>query len=256
MFRVITANVNGIRAAAKKGFWDWVLAMNPDCLCLQETKAQLSHLEDTSAHCPGYQRLHADAVKKGYSGVALYAKDASVISHSLGLDWADDEGRWVAAKVGPLNVASLYLPSGTSGDERQAKKMALLAHFYEHQLSKWVSSKQSWVIAGDWNIAHQAIDLTHPKANAKSSGFLPEERQWLDDVLALGWVDAFRAVNTNAGEYTWWTYRGNARAKNVGWRIDYQMVSPKLKPMIHNAWVYRDQFFSDHAPLIVDYDVV
>ena len=149
-----------------------------------------------------------------------------MISHSLGLDWADDEGRWVAAKVGPLNVASTQMWfSGTSGDERQALKMALLAHFYEHQLSKWVSSKQSWVIAGGSNIAHQAIDLTVVVANAKSSGFLPEERQWLDDVLALGWVDAFRAVNTNAGEYTWWTYRGNAMIKNVGWRIDYIYMS-------------------------------
>ncbi|MGC6404209.1 MAG: exodeoxyribonuclease III [Candidatus Comchoanobacterales bacterium] len=256
MFRIITANVNGIRAAERKGFWEWIQSMKPDCVCLQETKAQLSILGHECGVLEGYHRVFSDALKKGYSGVAMYSLEKpSNVQNSLGLTWADEEGRWVSATIGPLNIASLYLPSGTSGEVRQSKKMDLLQHFKRYQLREYIADKKPWVIAGDWNIAHRPIDLTHPKANAKSSGFLPEERAWLDDVMALGWLDAFRLVNQQPEEYTWWTYRGNARAKNVGWRIDYQMISPQLGGAVHSAWTYKDHIFSDHAPVVVDYEV-
>lgn len=252
--KVITLNANGIRSAAKKGFFTWLSHQQADIVCLQETKAQLYQLSD-DIFCPhGYHCFYKDATKKGYSGVALYTKKKpDNVVYELGWAVADGEGRYIQADFGQLSVASLYLPSGTSGEDRQQIKYAFL-DFYLPILHKQLKFKREFIIAGDWNIAHKPIDLKNWKANQKHSGFLPEERAWLDKVFGeLRYVDAFRQVNQQADEYTWWSHRGKAWEKNVGWRIDYQVVTPGLKDKIVSASIYKEQRFSDHAPLIMQY---
>jgi len=252
--RIITLNVNGIRAAARKGFFDWLPTQNADVICLQETKAQEHQLTD-EIFCPqGYHCYYFDAEKKGYSGVAIYSKQKpDNITRGLGWAPADNEGRYIQADFGDLSVASLYLPSGTSGDERQAFKYQFL-DFYLPVLKEQLQTKRRWIITGDWNIAHKKIDLKNWRGNQKHSGFLPEERAWLDKLFdEVGYVDAFRVVNQEEDQYTWWSNRGQAWAKNVGWRIDYQMVSPNLKTKIQSVSIYKNERFSDHAPLIIDY---
>jgi exodeoxyribonuclease-3 len=253
--RIITINVNGVRSAAKKGFFDWLEKQNADVVCLQETKAQ-EHQLDPDLHYPkGYHAYYHDAQKKGYSGVALFCKRRpDKVKH--GLDWPemDAEGRFVQVDFGNLSVISLYLPSGTSGPERQAKKFEFLDYFMP-MLKKMRRAKRQYIICGDWNIAHKKIDLKNWRGNQKNSGFLPEERAWMDEVFgSAGLVDAFRVINQEEEQYTWWSNRGQAWAKNVGWRIDYQVVTPGLKDKIAAASIYKDQRFSDHAPLTIDYD--
>ncbi|MBY0544979.1 MAG: exodeoxyribonuclease III [Gammaproteobacteria bacterium] len=252
--RIITINVNGIRAAIKKGLIDWLLRTNADVICLQETKM---HTEEDPAMLdilPGYRAYYYDAQKKGYSGVALLTRlKPDAVHYGLGLDYADLEGRYIQADFGPLSVVSLYLPSGSSGPERQEVKFQFLAD-YLPILKKQLTDGRSYIIGGDWNIAHKAIDLKNWRANQKNSGFLPEERAWMDELLdTMGWVDAFRVINQEPDQYTWWSYRGQAKAKNVGWRIDYQIVSPNLREHIQQVEIYTEQCFSDHAPLIIDY---
>lgn len=252
--RIITANLNGIRSAVKKGFFEWVVKQNPDVVCLQETKSQEHQLGEI-IHPPHYHYYFCDAEKKGYSGVAIYTRHKpDKIIKGLGWEVADKEGRYIQIDIGHLSIASLYMPSGTSGEERQKIKYEFLDHF-EIFLKKISKQKREYIICGDWNIAHKNIDLKNWRSNQKHSGFLPEERAWLDKVFGeMHFVDAFRVVNQKPDQYTWWSHRGQARAKNVGWRIDYQVVTPHLKDKIKSASIYKDQHFSDHAPLIMDYD--
>jgi len=254
MFRVITANTNGIRSAAKKGFFDWLKAQDADVVCIQETKAQRDQLDDAQFHPQGYHCYYFDAEKKGYSGTALYAKQKpDRITTGLGWTSADTEGRYLQADFGNLSVASLYLPSGSSSEQAQQKKFEFL-DLYLPLLTAQVSSGRDYILCGDWNIAHKPIDLKNWKSNQKNSGFLPEERAWLDTLFdELGFVDAFRAVNQEENQFTWWSNRGAAWEKNVGWRIDYQIVTPSLSDAVKRVEIYKAERFSDHAPLIMDY---
>lgn len=253
--RVMTLNANGIRAAHRKGFFDWMPQQQADVVCIQETKAQLHQLADEIRQPDGYHGYFNDARKPGYSGVALYSRhEPDNVVTSLGWSHADDEGRYLRADFGKLSVISLYLPSGTSGDVRQDVKYDFLDRFLE-LLRKMRRQRREFIICGDWNIAHTKKDIKNWRSNQKNSGFLPEERAWMDHLFdRVGYVDAFRVVNQNEDEYTWWSNRGQAWAKNVGWRIDYQVVTPGLKETVRDASIYREQRFSDHAPLIVDYE--
>ncbi|MEO0973103.1 MAG: exodeoxyribonuclease III, partial [Pseudomonadota bacterium] len=233
-----------------------------DVVCLQETKAQRHQLDDRLYHPRSFHDYFVDAEKKGYSGVAIYARrepDAVITSLREAADGAaawdefDREGRYVEARFGKLSVVSLYLPSGTSGDERQAVKMRFLDRFGRH-LDALARSDRQYVFCGDWNIAHKRIDIKNWRSNQKHSGFLPEERAFLDEVFdRKGYVDAFREIDPREAQYTWWSNRGQAYANNVGWRIDYQVLSPSLQGTVAKARIYRDKKFSDHAPLIIDY---
>ncbi len=250
--RVITCNVNGLRAANKKGFIAWMLKQKADVVCLQETKLQ-THQVDPSLRPDGYYAYFFDAHKKGYSGVAIYTRIKPQRIHT-GLGWpiADEEGRYLQVDFQDLSIASLYLPSGSSSQQRQDIKYAFLDRYYP-VLEKQKDSRL--IICGDWNIAHKPIDLENWRANQIHSGFLPEERAWLDRVLTqLAYVDGFRVVNQKAEEYTWWSYRGRAWQNNTGWRIDYQIVTPICQSTIRSARIYKDERFSDHAPLIMDYE--
>jgi exodeoxyribonuclease-3 len=254
--RIITLNANGIRSAANKGFFDWMQKQNADVVCLQETKAQEHQLTRELLEPNGYKSYFYDAEKKGYSGVALYLRHKpDRIVKGLGFEGADKEGRYIQADFGKLSVASLYLPSGSSGPERQMAKFDFM-HHYMPQLKKLRKQSREFIICGDWNIAHRAIDLKNWRGNQKNSGFLPEERAWMDELLeSVGFLDAFRVINEEPDQYTWWSNRGQAWAKNVGWRIDYQIITPGLKDKVKVVYIYKDKRFSDHAPLIVDYDI-
>lgn len=254
--RVITANLNGIRSAASKGFFDWMLSQHADYICVQELKAQQADMRDEMLSPNGYVGYFHYAEKKGYSGVGIYSKQpADEVIVGLGIADIDAEGRYLEARFGNLSIVSLYLPSGSSGDDRQQVKFEFLARFYPH-LQALVASGRDVLVCGDWNIAHQQIDLKNWKSNQKNSGFLPEERAWMTQVLRdLNWVDVYRALYpaATAEAYTWWSNRGQAWANNVGWRIDYQLATPELAAKARAASVYKDQRFSDHAPLVVDY---
>ena len=254
MTRVISINVNGIRAAARKGLYQWLKKQDADFICLQETKAQQHQLTDPIFSPAGYYAQFSDAIKKGYSGVALYSKQKpKMITTQLNFALADEEGRFVQFDFDELSVISVYLPSGTSGDIRQACKYTFMDEFFK-LLQKMRRQKREYIICGDWNIAHKQVDLKNWRGNQKHSGFLPEERAWLDKVFdQTGFVDAFRAINQQPDQYTWWSNRGQAWAKNVGWRIDYHVITPGLKEKIKSAEIYKDERFSDHAPLIIDY---
>jgi exodeoxyribonuclease-3 len=253
--KVITLNLNGIRSAHRKGFFEWMHEQNADVICLQETRAQVDQLSEDILAPAGYHAYFNDAQKKGYSGVALYARrQPDKVATRLGWTHADDEGRYLQANFGKLSVVSLYLPSGTSGDERQEIKYDFMDRFLEI-LKKMRRQRREYILCGDWNIAHKEIDLKNWRGNQKNSGFLPEERAWLDTLFnEVGLVDAFREINPEPEQYTWWSNRGQAWAKNVGWRIDYQVVTPGLSDRIRAVDIYKEQRFSDHAPLIVEYD--
>ena len=256
--KIVSANVNGIRSAEKKGFFDWLQKTKPDVVCIQETKAQEDQLHPEDFYPKDYHCFYFDAVKKGYSGVAIYARQApDKVWRGLGegFEDMDAEGRFIQADFGKLSVISLYLPSGTSGEERQQIKYDFMARFTD-VLKSMRRKRREYIICGDWNIAHKNIDLKNWRSNQKNSGFLPEERAWLDEVFgSIGFVDAFRVVNQQEDQYTWWSNRGQAWAKNVGWRIDYQVVTPGLKDKVLCTSIYKDERFSDHAPLILEYDL-
>ena len=256
MLRVITANLNGIRSAAKKGFFEWMIAQDADVICVQEIKAQQTDLDEATFHPEGYHRYFHCAEKKGYSGVGIYCKKKPErVITGLGWTEADLEGRYVEVDFGDVTIASLYLPSGTSGEERQAIKFDFLKRYADYLSDPRKKSTQH-ILCGDWNIAHTQKDLKNWKGNQKNSGFLPEERAWMDNLFGpMGYVDAFRVVNQEADQYTWWSNRGQAWAKNVGWRIDYQVISPGLKNAVKSATIYKDQRFSDHAPLMIEYTI-
>ena len=257
--RVISINTNGIRSAARKGFFDWLATQDADVVCIQETKAQPGDLEGDETFFPaGWHAYFNSAEKKGYAGVAIYSrKKPDVVLNELSHPEFHVEGRYLEARYGKLSVISLYLPSGSSGPERQASKDRFL-EFFQPLLKEWIAAGREYIICGDWNIAHRNIDLKNWRSNQKNSGFLPHERAWLDTLFTdHGWVDGFRARHPELeGEaYTWWSNRGNAYANNVGWRIDYQIVTPGLRERIRSASVYKGTKFSDHAPLILDYDL-
>jgi len=254
--RIVTLNANGIRSAAAKGAFEWLGRQDADVICLQETKAQAHQLAGHAIDIPGYHRYFHDAKRPGYSGVALYARrKPDALVSGFGVREFDDEGRYLEARFGDLSVVSLYLPSGSAGPERQASKLRFLDVFLPH-MKALKRKRRQFILCGDWNIAHKPIDLRNWKANQKNSGFLPEERAWLDRVFdELGYIDAFRAVEPRPDQYTWWSNRGQARAKNVGWRIDYQIVSPGLAGSAQRASIFSAGRFSDHAPLVMDYDL-
>ena len=255
--RIITTNVNGIRATAKKGYFTWLAQQKADIVCLQETKAQIHQLTDPVFHPKGYYCYYHDAVKKGYSGVALYTRqEPEKVIHGIGWAEIDIEGRYLEARFPNINVISLYMHSGGSSPERQQLKFEFMDKFLPY-LRELQNSGKPYVICGDWNIVHKRIDIKNWSSNQKRSGCLPEERAWLDKLInEVGYVDAFRLVNQEEGQYTWWSNRGKAWDNNTGWRIDYQMITPDLKDKVINASIYKNERFSDHAPLIVDYDIV
>ncbi len=260
--RIISANLNGIRSAATKGFFDWLRAQQADMVCVQELKAQEADMRPEFLACDGLAGHFHYAEKKGYSGVGIYTRPApKIIVEGLGVAEFDAEGRYIEASYdnlsgGKVAVISLYQPSGSSSEERQQAKFRFLDVFFPH-LENLMKSGREIVICGDWNIAHREIDLKNWKSNQKNSGFLPEERAWMTRLFdELGWVDVYRKLYPeHTGEaYTWWSNRGQAWARNVGWRIDYQIATPGIAAKARSANVYKDQRFSDHAPLIVDYD--
>lgn len=254
--KVISINVNGIRAAERKGFFEWLQTQKADIVCIQETKAQKEQLSEIITKPKGYYSYFNDAKKKGYSGVALYSKKPpNKIQNSLGWDNADNEGRYLQADFDNISVVSLYLPSGSSGQERQAVKFDFLNRFMPI-LEQMRKQKREYILCGDWNIAHKKIDIKNWRGNQKNSGFLPEERDWMSLLFdSVGMVDSFRIINKEPEQYTWWSNRGKAWDKNVGWRIDYQIVTPGLKDKIKSVAIYKDKRFSDHSPLIIDYKV-
>jgi exodeoxyribonuclease-3 len=253
--RIISFNANGIRSAARKGFFTWVMQQNADVICIQETKAQEAQLGPNPYYPNGFSCYYHDAQRKGYSGVAILTrhKPDQVIA---GLGWPDmdAEGRYMEIGFGKLSVASLYLPSGSSGEERQTFKFDLMQRLLA-RLREMRCGGREYILCGDWNIAHREIDLKNWRANRNHSGFLPEERAWMDELFGpVGFVDAFRLVNPWPEQYTWWSNRGRAWANNVGWRIDYQVITPALADKVRSAVIYREKRFSDHAPLVMDYD--
>ena len=253
--RLMTLNMNGIRSAQRKGFWEWFATQNIDILCVQETKAQLAKLTDDVSLIPGYHRHFVDAQKPGYSGVAIYSRQRpDDVVTSFGHSVLDDEGRYICCRFGDVYIASLYLHSGTSGDHRQTLKYEAMDALRKDLLEPVIDENQKMIIAGDWNIAHQKIDIKNWQSNQNSSGFLPEERAWLSDILALGWVDSLRQMSPDEVAYTWWSFRANARVKNVGWRIDYQLCSPAMASYLQAWSIHREPLFSDHAPMTVSYD--
>lgn len=255
MFRVITFNANGIRSAAKKNFWNWFDQQQADIICIQELKAQEQDITEEIWHANGYFVYSHTAQKRGYSGVALYSKKKPLnVRIGFGVKEFDDEGRYVECEFESFTIVSVYFPSGSSSEERQAAKFRFLKHFLPH-LEKIKLRGKEVIFCGDINIAHKEIDLKNWRGNLKNSGFLPEERQWLTDLFAMGWVDVFRYLEPTKEQYTWWSQRGQARAKNVGWRIDYQIATPEIASKAVACYVYTDEKFSDHAPLVIDYEV-
>ena len=259
--RIITANLNGIRSAANKGFFEWLQTTNADVVCLQELKAQAADMTAEMLNPIGYVGYFHYAEKKGYSGVGIYSKvkpDKVIVGLGhFNKDMADidAEGRYLECQFGNLSVVSLYLPSGSSGEERQAFKFSVLARIMPH-LESLKASGRDVVVCGDINIAHQEIDLKNYKGNKKNSGFLPEERAWLTDLVGrVGWADVYRCLHAATTDecYTWWSNRGAAYEKNVGWRLDYQIATPELAKKAYQSTIYKEKRFSDHAPLIIDY---
>lgn len=235
--------------------FDWIARISPDILCFQETKAQQHQLADALFHPAGYFNYFHDAEKKGYSGVAIYTRhEPKKVTRGLGMPDIDSEGRWIQADYDRFSVISLYLPSGTSGDIRQEFKYDVMARL-EPVLKKMRRQRREFIICGDWNIAHKKIDIKNWRSNQKNSGFLPEERAWLDWLFnEAGYVDTFRLLDQSEHQYTWWSNRGQAWANNTGWRIDYHIATPEISRTARSVQIYKDERFSDHAPLIIDYD--
>jgi exodeoxyribonuclease-3 len=253
--RVISLNVNGIRSAVNKGLLDWLPKQQASVVCLQEIKAQADDLTETMRN-PGRLRGYFHlAERKGYSGVGLYcAQEPDRVIEGVGIADIDAEGRYLEAVFGNLSVVSFYLPSGSSSPERLAVKFSFMERIIP-QLHRLATSGREVILCGDWNIAHKEIDLKNWRSNQKNSGFLPEERAWLSGVFdSLGYVDVFRRLDQRPEQYTWWSNRGQAWAKNVGWRLDYQIATPGIAGKATKASIYKSRRFSDHAPLTIDYD--
>lgn len=250
--RIISYNVNGIRAAVKKGFLQWLEQESPDVLCLQETKAQDDQLPTEELNRLGYQVYHHAAQKKGYSGVAIFCRQKpDEVVYGMGNAKYDSEGRFIRVDFGSLSVVSVYHPSGSSGDVRQAFKMEWLDDYQKYVL-ELRKQRPELVLSGDYNICHKPIDIHDPVRNANSSGFLPEEREWMSGFLNTGFIDTFREFHPEPHQYTWWSYRAGARGKNKGWRIDYHMVTENMKANLKDAGILADVVHSDHCPLFLE----
>jgi len=254
LLKVVTLNVNGIRSAAKKGLFRWLAAQRADVVCLQELKCHETDLDAKLHGLKAFESCHAFATKKGYSGVAIYSRrKPDEVRRGMAVREFDNEGRYVEARFGKLWIVSVYLPSGSAGPHRQASKFRFLKRFLIH-MKKIKDRGGEIILCGDWNIAHKEIDLRNWRSNQKNSGFLPQEREWLTRVFDdLGFVDVFRKLNDKPDQYTWWSNRGQAWAKNVGWRIDYQIATPRIAAKARRESIYRTRRFSDHAPLTIEY---
>lgn len=254
--RIISLNLNGIRSASNKGLYPWLKTQDADIVCMQEIKAQATDMTGEMLNPEGYYGYFHYAEKKGYSGVGIYSKmKADAVIEGLRIPDIDSEGRYLECQFGNLSVVSLYLPSGSSGEIRQSFKFSVMERFMPH-LRDLVASGREVLICGDWNIAHKEADLKNWRGNRKNSGFLPEERAWLTQLFEqIGWVDVYRQLHPQTTDecYTWWSNRGQAWAKNVGWRIDYQISTPGFAANAVSASIYKTERFSDHAPLIIDY---
>jgi exodeoxyribonuclease III len=253
--RVISLNVNGLRSAHAKGFTDWMRRQKPDIVCLQEIKAQEADLPRALLAPRGLHAFFHPAEKRGYSGVAIYSKrEPGKVTLGLGIKDIDAQGRFIQADYGELSVISLYMPSGTMGEEAQARKYKFMDEFLP-RLEQMRACGREFVICGDWNIAHKEIDVKNWKSNRKMTGFLPEERDWLTKVFEQhGFVDVFRTLDPRPDRFTWWVQWANARERNVGWRIDYQIATPRIAKTARASSIYVAKYFSDHAPLTIDYD--
>lgn len=250
--KILSYNVNGIRAAIGKGFLNWLKIENPDIICLQETKVSSEQIDLFELESIGYSNYWYSAQKKGYSGVAILSKIKPVtIKMGMNNKKYDDEGRILMADFPNFTLVCIYFPSGTSGDTRQAFKIQFLQDLSLY-IKKLLLEKPRLVISGDFNICHKAIDINNPKKHIKMSGFLPEEREWMDNFLALGFIDSFRVFNNEADQYSWWSYRAASRAKNIGWRIDYHMISQSLKDYLSKAGIMQNVSHSDHCPVWIE----
>ncbi len=254
MAKIISYNVNGIRSALNKGLLDWLKAANPDVLCLQELKAEPGQLDLSVFENAGYHHYWHPAQKKGYSGVAILTRQKpDYVHYGCGISQYDAEGRVIRADYGDVSVLSVYHPSGSSGEERQAFKMMWLADF-QNYIGSLKKQRPKLIISGDYNICHQPIDIHNPKSNANTSGFLPEEREWIDQFMKSGFIDSFRHFNKDPHNYSWWSFRANARAKNLGWRIDYNIVSDNLQQKMKRAAILPEAKHSDHCPVLLEID--
>ncbi|MFH1120843.1 MAG: exodeoxyribonuclease III [Bacteroidota bacterium] len=253
--KIITYNVNGVRSAIGKGLITWMMREKPDVLCLQETKAHPGQIPVEEFEALGYHCHWFSAEKKGYSGVGLLSlkKPDNVVS-GIGIDRFDAEGRLLRADFGDVSVVSVYHPSGTTGEIRQSLKMEWLGYFYDFARNL-VETRPKLILSGDYNICHRPIDIHDPVRNAKNSGFLPEERDWMEGFLKSGFIDSFRYFNKHPHHYTWWSYRAGVRTRNLGWRIDYNMVSHLLNPALFNAWLQPEAVHSDHCPAVLELDI-
>jgi exodeoxyribonuclease-3 len=254
MAKIITYNVNGIRSAISKGWIDWLKATNPDVVCLQEIKAMPDQIDPAPIRDLGYELYWYPAQKKGYSGVAIFTKiKPDHVEYGCGIKKYDDEGRVLRLDFGDVSVMSVYMPSGSSGEDRQAFKMVWLADF-DNYIAALQKTRSQLIICGDYNICHQPIDIHNPKSNANSSGFLPEEREWIDGFMKAGFIDTFRHFNKEPHNYTWWSFRANSRAKNLGWRIDYNLVSHAMEHKLKRAAILPEAKHSDHCPVLLEID--
>jgi len=251
MKKIVSYNVNGLRSAINKGFMDWLRKEMPDIICLQETKIHEDQVDKMSFEYLGYNQIWHSAHKKGYSGVAVLSREKpDFYSIGIGIPEFDLEGRLIRIDIGDISIINSYFPSGTTGEIRQEIKMQYLKAIYSY-LEKVITSRPNIILSGDYNIAHKAIDINHPERHLKSSGFLPEEREWLDHLIGLGFVDTFRVFNQQPEQYSWWSFRAGSRGKNLGWRLDYNMVTQNLKERLIDAGILQNVFHSDHCPVYV-----
>jgi exodeoxyribonuclease III len=255
MTKIVSYNLNGIRAAINKGLIEWLKASQIDILCIQELKANQEQVDISLFEELGYHQYWYSAQKKGYSGVAIFTKQKpDHVEYGCGIEAYDFEGRVIRADYGDVSVISVYHPSGSSGDERQAFKYKWMEDFQIY-IDDLKQKRPKLIICGDFNICHKPIDIHNPKSNVNSSGFLPAEREWLDTFISNGFTDSFRFFNEEPHNYTWWSYRAGARAKNLGWRIDYNLVSENLSSNLKRAYLLPEAKHSDHCPVVVEIDM-
>ena len=254
MRRILSYNVNGIRSAVRKGLLDFLAGVDPDIICFQETKAQPGQMHEADYEALGYFGYALSAVKKGYSGVAIFSKQKpDLVVYGMGVEKYDNEGRVIRADFGDVSVINVYFPSGTTGEIRQAFKMGFLADFQQY-LNELRKTRSKLIISGDYNICRLWIDIHNPAQQQNTSGFLPEERDWFAKFVGDGYVDSFREINKEPHQYSWWSYRAGARKNNKGWRIDYHLVTGNLESKILDARILPDAVHSDHCPVLIDID--